>query len=103
MQTFTPKRKWTLYLVPHEHLDVGYSDFQTKLAELHSRVIDEALEMTAKRPEFRFSLDGYWQAEVFFVGSSDEEKKRFYAAVGAGYIFVPAQHHARRAIHPQTS
>jgi hypothetical protein len=91
-QTLTPKRKWTVYMVPHEHLDVGYSDFQTKLAELHSRVIDEALEMTAERPEFRFSLDGYWQAQQFLEGRSEEERKKFYDAVRARKIFVPAQH-----------
>lgn len=91
-QTLTPKRKWTVYMVPHEHLDVGYSDFQTKLAETHSRIIDEALEMTAERPEFRFSLDGYWQAQQFLEGRSEEEKKRFYDAIRARKIFVPAQH-----------
>jgi hypothetical protein len=91
-QTLTPKRKWTVYLVPHEHLDVGYSDFQTKLAELHSRVIDEALELTATRPEFRFSLDGYWQARQFLEGRSEEEKRKFETAVREHKIFVPAQH-----------
>ncbi|HEX7312462.1 MAG TPA: glycoside hydrolase family 38 C-terminal domain-containing protein [Pyrinomonadaceae bacterium] len=88
----TPKRKWTVYMVPHEHLDIGYSDFQTKLAELHSRIVDEALEMTTERPEFRFSLDGYWQAQQFLEGRSEEEKKKFYDAVRARKIFVPAQH-----------
>jgi hypothetical protein len=91
-QTLTPKRKWTVYMVPHEHLDVGYSDFQTKLAEMHSRIIDEALEMTAARPEFRFSLDGYWQAQQFLEGRSEREKRKFYDAVRARKIFVPAQH-----------
>ena len=91
-QTLAPKRKWTVYMVPHEHLDVGYSDFQTKLAELHSRVIDDALEMTTERPEFRFSLDGYWQAQQFLEGRSEAEKKKFYDAVRARKIFVPAQH-----------
>ncbi len=91
-QTLTPKRKWTVYMVPHEHLDVGYSDFQTKLAELHSRIIDEALEMSAARPEFRFSLDGYWQAQQFLEGRSEEEQKKFYDAVRRRNIHVPAQH-----------
>src|SRR5215207_3677988 len=89
-QTLSPKRKWTVYMVPHEHLDVGYSDFQTKLAELHSRVVDEALEMSAARPEFRFSLDGYWQAQQFLEGRSAEERRKFYEAVRARKIFVPA-------------
>ena len=91
-QSLSPRRKWTVYLVPHEHLDVGYSDFQTKLAELHSRIIDEAMEMAAARPEFRFTLDGYWQAQQFLEGRSDEEKRKFYEAVRARKIFVPAQH-----------
>jgi hypothetical protein len=91
-QTLSPKRKWTVYMVPHEHLDVGYSDFQTKLAELHSRILDEALEMTTERPEFRFSLDGYWQAQQFLEGRSENEKQKFYEAVRARKIFVPAQH-----------
>jgi alpha-mannosidase len=91
-QTLRPARKWTVYLVPHEHLDVGYSDFQTKLAELHSRVVDEALELTREHPDFRFSLDGYWQARQFLEGRSEEEKQKFYDAVRGRKIFVPAQH-----------
>ena len=91
-QTLRPARKWTVYLVPHEHLDVGYSDFQTKLAELHSRVVDEALELTREHPEFRFSLDGYWQARQFLEGRSEDEKRKFETAVRERRIFVPAQH-----------
>jgi hypothetical protein len=91
-QTLTPARKWTVYMVPHEHLDVGYSDFQTKLAELHSRIINEALDMNTEHPEFRFTLDGYWQARHFLQGRSAAEKEKFYAAVRDRKIFVPAQH-----------
>ncbi|HEY6189539.1 MAG TPA: glycoside hydrolase family 38 C-terminal domain-containing protein [Pyrinomonadaceae bacterium] len=91
-QSLSPARKWTVYLVPHEHLDVGYSDFQTKLAELHSRVIDEAMELGGKYPEFSFSLDGYWQAQQFLDGRTEAEKQKFYAAVRDKKIFVPAQH-----------
>jgi alpha-mannosidase len=91
-QMLTPARKWTVYMVPHEHLDVGYSDFQTKLAELHSRVINEALDMNAEHPEFRFTLDGYWQARQFLEGRSEAEREKFYRAVRERKIIVPAQH-----------
>jgi hypothetical protein len=91
-QMLTPARKWTVYMVPHEHLDVGYSDFQTKLAELHSRVINEALDMNAEHPEFRFTLDGYWQARHFLQGRSEAEREKFYRAVRERKITVPAQH-----------
>lgn len=91
-QALNPSRKWTVYMVPHEHLDIGYSDFQTKLAELHSRIIDEAMEMNAEHPEFRFSLDGYWQARQFLDGRSEAEKQKFYRAVRDKAVIVPAQH-----------
>src|SRR5215217_6691694 len=91
-QSLQPAKKWTIFLVPHQHLDIGYSDFQTKLAELHSRVIDEAMQMSEEHPEFRFSLDGYWQSQSFLEGRSDEEKERFLKALRDGKIFVPAQH-----------
>jgi alpha-mannosidase len=91
-QTLRPARKWTVYMVPHEHLDVGYSDFQTKLAELHARVIDDAMEMSTAFPEFKFSLDGYWQAQAFLEGRTESEKQGFYQAVRDRKIYVPAQH-----------
>jgi alpha-mannosidase len=91
-KTLNPAKKWTIYLVPHEHLDIGYSDFQTKLAELHSQVIDEALELCREHPDFRFSLDGYWQAQQFLEGRSEQEKQKLYTAIREKKIFVPAQH-----------
>ena len=91
-QAVSPARKWTVYMVPHEHLDVGYSDFQTKLAELHSRIINEALDMNREHPEFRFTLDGYWQARHFLEGRTEAEKRKLYDAVRERKIFVPAQH-----------
>ncbi|HVC91040.1 MAG TPA: polysaccharide lyase family protein, partial [Acidobacteriaceae bacterium] len=48
-----PQKKWTLFVVPHIHLDVGYSDFQAKVAAIQSRVIDEAMDLTAQHPDFR--------------------------------------------------
>jgi alpha-mannosidase len=91
-QVLRPAKKWTVYLVPHEHLDVGYSDFQTKLAELHSRVIDDAMDLASEQPGFCFSLDGYWQAQQFLEGRSEAERQRFFDAIRDRKIFVPAQH-----------
>ena len=63
--TIVPQKKWTLFLVPHIHLDVGYSDYQAKVAAIQSRVFDEAMDMTAQHPDFRFSTDGEWNLEQF--------------------------------------
>jgi len=33
-------------------LDVGYSDYQAKVAAIHTRVIDEAMKMTEEHKDF---------------------------------------------------
>ena len=60
-----PQKKWTLFLVPHVHLDVGYTDYQAKVSAIQSRILDEAMDLTAKHPDFRFSPDGEWDLEQY--------------------------------------
>ena len=74
-ESIDPAKKWTLYMVPHIHLDVGYTDYQAKVAAIQSRVIDEALEITGKHPDFRFSLDGEWSLEQFLKTRTPAEQK----------------------------
>ncbi|HXR76704.1 MAG TPA: polysaccharide lyase family protein [Bryobacteraceae bacterium] len=91
-QSINPKRKWTLFLAPHIHLDVGYSDYQAKVAAIHSHVIDEALEMTARHPDFRFSLDGSWPLDQFMKTRTAAQQQRAIAAIRDQQLFVPADY-----------
>jgi hypothetical protein len=90
--TLTPQKKWTLYLVPHIHLDVGYSDYQAKIAAIHSHVIDEAMEMIAAHPDFRFSLDGSWPLQQFMETRSPAQRQRAIAAMQSQRLFEPANY-----------
>jgi hypothetical protein len=92
VQTIAPAKKWTIYLVPHEHLDVGYSDYQWKVAELQSHAIDDALDMFEQHPEFRYTLDGFWPAGQFLLARSKSDDDRLYRAVQQKKLFVPAQY-----------
>jgi hypothetical protein len=89
--TVSPGKKWTLYVVPHEHLDIGYTDYQAKVGEVQSRVLDEAIQMIHSHPDFRFSPDGYWCVEQFLAGRSPSERDRFLQLVKEKKIFVPPQ------------
>jgi hypothetical protein len=91
-QSIDPKKKWTLYLVPHIHLDVGYSDYQAKVAAIHARVIDEAMKMTAEHPDFRFSLDGEWDLQQYFKTRSESQQQKLIEAIQKKQLFVPAQY-----------
>src|ERR1019366_2000685 len=43
-ERITAKRKCTVYLVPHNHLDIGFTDYQPKIEELQNRNLDRLLE-----------------------------------------------------------
>ena len=85
-------KKWTIFVVPHEHLDVGYTDFQAKVGEVHSREIDETAELVDKYAGFQFSLDGAWEAEQFLHSRSEADKEKLYRMVQEGKIHVPSQY-----------
>jgi hypothetical protein len=91
-ETIDPAKQWTLFLVPHIHLDIGYTDYQAKVAAIQSRVMDEALQLTAEHPDFRFSLDGEWTLEQFLKTRTPAEQQRAIAAIQKQQLFVPAQY-----------
>ena len=90
-ETLQPQKKWTLFLVPHVHLDIGYTDYQAKVAAIQSRILDEAMDLTGKHPDFRFSTDGDWNLEQFLKTRTPAEKERIVSAIREQKIFVPAQ------------
>lgn len=89
-RTLTARRKWTLLVMPNAHLDVGYTDYAGKVAEVQSRSVDRILEMLRRRPEFRFTLDGFWIVEEFLNGRKDPAIREFLQALRAGQIALPA-------------
>jgi hypothetical protein len=89
---FTPVKKWNLFVVPHVHLDMGFTDYQSKVTEVQCRNIDKALEILQTRPEFRLSLDGAWIVEQFLRTRSEEQRQRFATAVRENKIGLPAQY-----------
>jgi len=84
-----PAKRWNLLVVPHVHVDVGYSDYQEKVAEIQSRELDEAMELIHAHPGFRFSPDGYWSVRQYLAGRSEEQQKQLFQMVKEKRIFVP--------------
>ncbi len=90
-QRLDPQKKWTLFVVPHVHLDIGYTDYQAKVAAIQSRLFDEAMDLTAKHPGFRFSTDGEWNLEQYLKNRSRQENERVLSATRKEQIYIPAQ------------
>jgi hypothetical protein len=92
VERIAPKRKFTIYVVPHTHLDIGFTDYQPKIEELQNRNLDRLLEEIRRDADMRFSLDGAWLAEQYLRTRSPAAQKEFLEAVRAGRISIPAQY-----------
>jgi alpha-mannosidase len=87
---FTPRRKWKIYYAPNEHLDVGYTDYQAKVAEVLSRQLDALFAVNQAHPDYRFNLDGSWIVEQWLATRTAEQARRFAEEARAGKIAVNA-------------
>ena len=87
--TVKAAKKWNLLVVPHIHVDVGYSDYQEKVAEIQSRVLEEATQLIQEHPDFRFSPDGFWSVRQYMAGRSEERQQRLFQMIREKKIFIP--------------
>ena len=91
-----PVRHWTIYLLPHSHVDIGYTNVQTEVEKLHWKFLDEALELCRKTadypPEARFKWNSevLWQVDSYLKRLTPEKREQFIAAVRAGQIELDA-------------
>ena len=91
-ENIAPKRKFTVYVVPHNHLDIGFTDYQPKIEELQNRNLDRLLEEMRRDGDMRFSLDGVWLVEQYLRTRSPAAQKEFLEFVRAGRISIPTQY-----------
>lgn len=86
------RRKWTLHLIPHVHLDIGYTDFQAKVEELHCRNLERAVSVQGSNPSFAFSVDGSFALKQFLMTRKPEAAQAVLGAIKAGRIGVNVFH-----------
>jgi alpha-mannosidase len=86
-----PAKKWTIFIVPHEHLDMGFTDYAAKVAELHSQALDGVIDLMREVPDFRWTLDGYWVLDQYLNGRSPERANELLRLIKDGKIIVPPQ------------
>ena len=62
--TVRPQRKWTVFLVHHSHLDIGYTDPQASILEHQLAYIDAALDHVASTDDWPDEARFRWNVEV---------------------------------------
>ncbi len=69
--SINPPRRWELYLVPHSHQDIGYTEFPDLVADAHGDFIAEALDIMSAtdhlddNAKFRWTCEATWSVEQF--------------------------------------
>ncbi|WP_348267892.1 glycoside hydrolase family 38 C-terminal domain-containing protein [Edaphobacter paludis] len=89
-----PVRKVLIYVLPHSHHDLGYTDLQANVEEKQMQNITLGMEMarkTASYPEgsrFVWNLEVLWGADLYMRRRSQAEKDALIAAVKNGWVAI---------------
>jgi hypothetical protein len=89
-----PVRRMLIYVLPHSHHDLGYTDLQANVEEKQIRNITRGIELarkTADYPEgspFVWNLEVLWGADLYMRRGSQAAKTELIDAVQKGWIGI---------------
>ncbi|MEI7526755.1 MAG: glycoside hydrolase family 38 C-terminal domain-containing protein, partial [Mariniphaga sp.] len=98
------KRQWTVYIYPHSHVDIGYTNTHANVELIHKRNLINGIELakkTAGYPEgskYLWNPEVLWPVERYLKTATSVEKEAIYDAVRKGYLHLDAGY-----IHSNTS
>jgi alpha-mannosidase len=90
--TLKPVRKVLVYILPHSHHDLGYTDLQANVEEKQMGNISLGMDLarrTATYPEgarFVWNLEVLWGADLWMRRKTEAEKNALIQAVKKGWI-----------------
>jgi alpha-mannosidase len=93
-----PMRQWSVYIYPHSHVDIGYTNTQANVEILHKRNIDEGIklgEATTNYPDgskYRWNPEITWPLERYWQSASSEQKERVVKAIQDGSLCIDASY-----------
>jgi hypothetical protein len=86
----------SFHLVPHSHVDIGYSDPQPEVERKQWQNLRDALALFRKTRDlpaearFRWEAEGLWAVESFLDQAKEAERLDFAEAVRRGDLELPA-------------
>lgn len=85
---FRPAKRWTLFATLQNHSDIGYTDYQPGVQELHNRNVDDVLRVLDAHPRHKFVLESTWLAENYLRSRPAEQGRRLMEHARAGRLEV---------------
>lgn len=85
-------RPFEVYIIPHSHVDIGYTSLQTEVEKTQIRNIEKAIELIEKTKNyplysrFKWNPEVLWPVKCFLEKSSIQMKEKFIKYVKEGFI-----------------
>ncbi|WP_423736002.1 glycoside hydrolase family 38 C-terminal domain-containing protein [Chitinophaga caseinilytica] len=90
------QRQWTVYIYPHSHVDIGYTNTHENVEIIHKRNLVNAIQLakqTANYPDgarYLWNPEVIWPVERYLKDASADEKADLFDAIRKGYIHLDA-------------
>ncbi|MEN6457747.1 MAG: glycosyl hydrolase-related protein [Thermoguttaceae bacterium] len=94
--TAKPERQWTIYLLPHSHVDIGYTHVQPDVIKKQYANIDAALELCRKTADypvesrFKWNTEVLWAVDSYLSEQPAEKQQRLIDAIRGGQVELQA-------------
>ncbi len=91
-----PVKPYTVYLIHHSHVDIGYTHAQAEVEKIQWRHLEKAIELarrTQHYPEgarFRWNVEVMWAVDSFFRRGTTAQKRTLRTAIRKGWIELGA-------------
>ncbi len=87
-----PVKQYEIYLLPHSHVDIGYTQVQSEVEKTQRQNIAKAIEIAGNsagypaEAQFKWNTEVMWPVECYLKNATDKEKDVFVNAVKKGRI-----------------
>ena len=94
--TLRPVRKWVVYLLPHSHVDIGYTHVQTDVEQAQWKYLEMAIDTAQKSAEypagarFKWNVEVLWAVDSYLKQATPEKRQQFIDAVKKGQVGLQA-------------
>jgi hypothetical protein len=91
-----PVRHWVVYLLPHSHVDIGYTHVQTDVERAQWQYLETAIDTarkTASYPpgcRFKWNTEVLWAVDSYLQQATPEKRQSLLDAVKAGQVAFDA-------------
>ena len=91
-----PVRKWVVYLLPHSHVDIGYTHVQTDVEKAQWKYLEMGMESAKKSANnppgsrFKWNVEVLWAVDSYIKQATPEQRQQFIEAVKAGQVGLQA-------------